>query len=105
MEFLLAGGVVAVLAAVVGFVLPSWWWLAAPPALFAGVVAVAWETGNLDGEGGLAMAIVLLMTVPLMLFAMGGLAIAVAIGKSRRGKTSRRHPLCPEWSAPRLPSP
>ena len=103
MEFLLAGGVVAVLAAVVGFVLPSWWWLAAPPALFAGVVAVAWETGNLDGEGGLAMAIVLLMTVPLMLFAMGGLAIAVAVGKSRRGQDEPAPPSLPGMERPEGP--
>ena len=103
MEFLLAGGVVAVLAAVVGFVLPSWWWLTAPPALFAAVVAVAWQTGNLDGEGGLAMAIFLVTAMPLTLVAMGGLAVAVALGKSRRGRDGEATAGLPGLERPEAP--
>jgi len=84
MEFLLAAGVLAVVGAVVAVALPSWWWLAGPPALFAGVVVIAWQTDALDGEGGLAMAIFLLMGLPLTLFAMSGIAVGVAIGRSLR---------------------
>jgi len=49
------------------------------------------------------MAIVLLMTVPLMLFAMGGLAIAVAMGKSRRGQDEPAPPSLPGMERPEAP--
>jgi hypothetical protein len=91
MELVAVVGVVVVLAAVIGFALPSWWWLVGPPALFAILVAIAAATGSLDGEGGWALSIALLVLAVAVVTATLGLALGVGLRKATR----RREPSHP----------